>query len=134
MSQGEGAVVSFQLTQETKDMAAAIREWDEAFLKQRARDEAEGAVQARQDADWERAVGQIAREVSDVFRGYTLCESAKCRRARRCMGFASGCHDRLPGHVPLHVTEAQIEEVYAEIQEDRRASACGDDAREESAS
>jgi len=99
---------------------ATTLQWDETFLKQRKKDEAELKVTERMDADWEKAVRQIRRERSDMVRGFVLCPAAKCHRARRCMEDEPSCLAFLDASLPWDLEQSFIEEVYAELQKERR--------------
>jgi hypothetical protein len=102
---------------------ASAAQWDEAFLKQRDDEARETAFDQQCDADWEQARRQLKREHSDVHRGFASCPSAKCRRARRCMGDDAVCLAQLRMRLPPHVELDLVEEIYAEIQTARREAA-----------
>jgi hypothetical protein len=97
--------------------------WDAAFLKERERDAQEQAEQAQFDADWERADLQFGREFSDANNGFELCPLRACRRARRCTSDELHCLDLLPVTFSRATAQSCIEEIYAEIQEERRDAA-----------
>src|SRR4051794_14203368 len=94
--------------------------WDVAFLKERERDAQEQANQAQFEADWEQADAQFGREFSDANHGYKLCPLRACLRARRCTNDELLCLDLLPGGFSRAKAESWVEEIYAEIQEQRR--------------
>jgi hypothetical protein len=94
--------------------------WDAAFLKERERDAQEQANQAQFEADWEQADAQFGREFSDANNGYKLCRLRACLRARRCTSDELLCLDLLPVRLSCAKAESWVEEIYAEIQEQRR--------------
>jgi hypothetical protein len=97
--------------------------WDAAFLKERERDAQEQVKQAQFEADWQQADLQFGREFSDANNGFKLCPLRACLRARRCMSDELLCLDLLPARFSGATAQAWIEEIYAEIQEDRRDAA-----------
>jgi pyruvate/2-oxoglutarate dehydrogenase complex dihydrolipoamide acyltransferase (E2) component len=97
--------------------------WDEAFLKQRERDARADALAVQSDADWESAVMQFERETSDVSEGFVDCLLSGCRRALRCVGNPPICMPRCRREFEPGVAQEQVEEIYAEIQEERRDAA-----------
>ena len=97
--------------------------WDAAFLKERERDAQEQAMQAQFEADWEQADARFSREFSDTNNGFRLCPLRACRRARRCASDELLCVDLLPAKCPHAAAQPRIEEIYAEIQEQRRDAA-----------
>ncbi|NVN87910.1 MAG: hypothetical protein HXX15_17670 [Rhodopseudomonas sp.] len=102
---------------------ADVAQWDEAFLTQREDDERSQALAQCSDADWEAAVDEVMRQTADVARGFANCPAAKCRRARRCAGDAEACLAQLQLSLSPQVAQQLIEEVYAELQQNRRAAA-----------
>jgi hypothetical protein len=97
--------------------------WDAAFLKERERDAQEQAEQAQFEADWEQADLQFGREFSDANDGFKLCPLRACLRARRCTSDELLCLDLLPVKFSRATAQSCIEEIYAEIQEQRRDAA-----------
>jgi hypothetical protein len=97
--------------------------WDAEFLKERERDAQEAANEAQFAADWERADAQFGREFSDANNGFKLCPLRTCLRARRCSSDEFLCLDLLPVKFTRAVAVSWIEEIYAEIQEERRDAA-----------
>ena len=97
--------------------------WDAAFLKERERDAQEQAEQAQFEADWEQADLQFGREFSDANNGFQLCPLRACVRARRCTSDELLCLDLLPVRFTRATAQSCIEEIYAEIQEQRRDAA-----------
>ena len=97
--------------------------WDAAFLKERERDAQEQANQAQFDEDWQQADLQFGREFSDANNGFKLCPLRACLRARRCMSDDLLCLDLLPVRFSRATAQSCIDEIYAEIQEQRRDDA-----------
>jgi hypothetical protein len=97
--------------------------WDAAFLKERERDAQEQANQAQFEADWEQADLLFGREFSDANNGFQYCPLRACLRARRCSNDELLCLDLLPARFTRAVAVSRIEEIYAEIQEERRDAA-----------
>jgi hypothetical protein len=97
--------------------------WDAEFLKARERDAQETANEAQFAADWEQADAQFGREFSDANNGFKLCPLRACLRARRCSSDELLCLDLLPVKFTRAVAVSRIEEIYAEIQEERRDAA-----------
>jgi hypothetical protein len=97
--------------------------WDAAFLKERERDAQEQANEAQFEADWEQADLQFGREFSDANDGFKLCPLRACLRARRCTSDELLCLDLLPVKFSRATAQSCIEEIYAEIQEERRDAA-----------
>jgi hypothetical protein len=94
--------------------------WDAAFLKEREREAQEQANQAQFEADWEQADAQFGREFSDANNGFRLCPLRACLRARRCASDELLCLDLLPVRFSRATAQSCIEEIYAEIQQQRR--------------
>jgi hypothetical protein len=97
--------------------------WDEAFLKQRERNMREDALAVQTDGDWESAVMQFEREMSDVSEGFLDCPLSGCRRALRCVGNPPTCMPRCRFELQPGVAQELVEEIYAEIQQERRDAA-----------
>jgi hypothetical protein len=97
--------------------------WDEAFLKQRERNMREDALAVQTDDDWESAVMQFEREMSDVSEGFLDCPLSGCRRALRCVGNPPSCMPRCRLELQPGVAQELVEEIYAEIQQERRDAA-----------
>ena len=102
--------------------------WDEAFLKQRERNLREDALAVQTDDDWDSAVMQFEREMSDTVEGHLDCPLSGCRRAFRCVGNRPICMPRCKYELQLGVAQELVEEIYAEIQQERRDAAAEDRA------
>ncbi|WP_295854517.1 hypothetical protein [Tardiphaga sp.] len=99
----------------------ATTEWDKDFLDDRESEAEAVAFKAQCDADWQQAVRQVRREISEMYRGFERCADRACRRARRCM--AEDCIMGLAVPLPDKVMRSLVQDVYAEIQQDRREAA-----------
>jgi hypothetical protein len=97
--------------------------WDAAFLKERERDAQEQANQAQFEADWEQADAQFGSEFSDANNGFKLCPLRACLRALRCTSDELSCLDLLPVRFSRAAAQSWVEEIYAEIQQQRRDAA-----------
>lgn len=101
--------------------------WDDAFLKQCEESDRNEALDALSDADWRQARRQLFQELSDTFAGFVTCPSAKCRRARRCVGDGPACCAQLRIGIPADVERNLCDEIYRELQEARRDAERGVD-------
>ncbi|CAN5132524.1 hypothetical protein BH11PSE4_BH11PSE4_24420 [soil metagenome] len=111
---------------------ARTTQWDEAFLRQRANAADEAALAQLRDQDRMRAAAQLKREISDSCCGFFRCPDSRCRRARRCVEEAQlACYDRLGAELPDDVEQSLLDEIYAEIQEERRDAAARDEDEDE---
>jgi hypothetical protein len=97
--------------------------WDEAFLKQRERNLREAALAVQTDDDWDSAVMQHEREMSDDVGGFLDCPLSRCRRALCCAGNPLMCMPRCRLEFEPGVAQELVEEIYAEIQQERRDAA-----------
>jgi hypothetical protein len=104
--------------------------WDAAFLKERERDAQEQTNEAQFEADWEQADAQFGREFSDANSGFQVCPLRACRRARRCASDELPCLDLLAVRFSRAAAQSWIEEIYAEIQQQRRDAAEAQTAEE----
>jgi hypothetical protein len=86
---------------------ARITAWDDAYLKQCESENSDRAFNAA--------------------RGFASCPSAKCRRARRCVGDATACGAPLRIGLPSDIEQNPYEEIDREIQQQRRDAVLGMD-------
>jgi hypothetical protein len=98
-------------------------QWDEEFLSRRERDAEQAAFRQQCDGDREQAARQLQRERSDVLGCHTQCRHASCRRARRCMADGVICWPLQRYVTPPAVMQSMLDEIYGEIQEERRDAA-----------
>jgi hypothetical protein len=80
------------------------------------------------DDDWDSAVMQHERETSDMLGGFLDCPLSRCRRALRCAGNPLMCMPRCRLELQPGVAQELVEEIYAEIQQERRDAAAQDRA------
>ena len=97
--------------------------WDVKTLKDVLQAELERRKMAQFEQDWNLAVEEAVRRVSNAGEHYAVCRSAACRRARRCVGNTIPCtllseRELKPGEM-----ERLIERIYVRIQQERRAAA-----------
>ncbi len=97
--------------------------WDEAFLKQHARDAREMALAAQSDDDCETAEMLLERAMSDSVGGCIDCPLPACRREVRCVGNRPICMPRCAIEFEPGVEQELFEQFYAEIQQERRDAA-----------
>ncbi|HEV7407729.1 MAG TPA: hypothetical protein VGO01_04510 [Bradyrhizobium sp.] len=83
----------------------------------------EDALALQTDDDWESAVMQFQQEMSDVSEGFLDCPLSGCRRALRCVGNRPICMPRCRLELQPGVAQELVEEIYAEIQQERRDAA-----------
>jgi hypothetical protein len=93
--------------------------WDARTLKARTQAATERAENVQAEQDWNSAAIYAERIVSDVRKRFTICPLPACRRARGCRGNPTIC---LPANAGK-AAEASIENIYAQIQQQRRAAA-----------
>jgi hypothetical protein len=92
--------------------------WDARTLKDHAQAATERAENARAEQDWNSAAIYAERAVSDTRKRFAICPLPACRRARGCRGNPTIC---LPPSA-AQAAEASIENIYVQIQQQRRAA------------
>ena len=97
--------------------------WDVEFLKARDRDAQESEQAAQNEADWECAIVQMRREASDANDCHRICPVHACIRARRCAGDPEYCLALSGVTPPFEAERDRIDEIYEEMQLDRRFAA-----------
>ena len=93
--------------------------WDARTLKDHAKEAAERAENAQAEQDWNSAAIYAERAVSDLRKRFAICPLPACRRARGCRGNPTIC---LPPSA-AQAAEASVENIYLQIQEQRRRAA-----------
>jgi hypothetical protein len=93
--------------------------WDARALKDHAKAATERAENAQAEQDWNSAAVYAERAVSDLRKRFATCPLPACRRARGCRGNPTIC---LPPSA-ARSAEASIEQIYLQIQEQRRRAA-----------
>jgi hypothetical protein len=96
--------------------------WDTKYLKDVLQAGLEHQKMAQFEQDWNLAVAEAVRRVSNAVEHYAVCRSAACRRARRCIGNTVPC--TLLSERELKPGEMQrlIKGLYIAIQQERRAA------------
>ena len=96
--------------------------WDTKYLKDVLQAGLERKKTAQFEQDWNLAVTEAVRRVSNAVEHYAVCRSAACRRARRCVGNTIPCtllseRELKPGEM-----QGMVERLYIGIQQERRAA------------
>ena len=96
--------------------------WDAKYLKDVLQAGLERQKMAQFEQDWNLAVVEAVRRVSNAVEHYAVCRSAACRRARRCVGNTVPC--TLLSERELKPGEMQrlVKSLYVRIQQERRAA------------
>ena len=95
--------------------------WDTKTLKDVLQAGLERQKMAQAEQDWNLAVTEAVRRVSNAVAHHAVCRSAACRRARRCVGNTVPCtllSEREPGKM-----QGMVKSLYVRIQQERRAAA-----------
>jgi hypothetical protein len=97
--------------------------WDAKTLKDVLQAGLERQKTAQSQQDWNLAVAEAVRRVSNAAEHHAVCRTAACRRARRCVGNTIPC--TLLSERELKPGEMQrlIKSFYVRIQQERRAAA-----------
>src|ERR1700709_314986 len=101
----------------------AAQPWDVKTLKDALQTGLERQEMAQFKQDWNLAVAEAVRRVSNAAEHYAVCRTAACRRARRCVGNTIPC--TLLSERELKPGEMQrlINSFYVRIQQERRVAA-----------
>jgi hypothetical protein len=97
--------------------------WDMEYLKDCFQEELERRKTALFEQDWKLAEMEAARRVSTAVEHYTVCRSARCRRARRCVGNKALCKRASESELKPAELQRLVERLYIRIQQERRAAA-----------
>jgi hypothetical protein len=97
--------------------------WDAKTLKDVVQAGLQRQRMAQAKQDWNLAVAEAVRRVSNAVEHYAACRSAACRRARRCVGNTIPCtllseRELKPGEM-----DRLVKSLYVRIQQERRAAA-----------
>jgi hypothetical protein len=97
--------------------------WDVDYLKGCQQEGLERRKTTQFAQDWNLAVAEAVRRVSNAAEHHAVCRSAACRRARRCVGNTIPCtllseRELKPGDM-----QRLIKSLYVRIQQERRAAA-----------
>jgi hypothetical protein len=97
--------------------------WDAKYLNDVGQAALERQKMAQSEQDWNLAVTEAVRRVSNAADHYAVCQSAACRRARRCVGNTIPCTLLLERESKPGETHPLVKRLYVRIQQERRAAA-----------
>jgi hypothetical protein len=97
--------------------------WDAKTLKDVGQAGLERQKMAQFEQDWNLAVAEAVRRISNAVEHYAVCQSAACRRARRCVGNTIPCTLLLERELKPGETHPLVKRLYVRIQQERRAAA-----------
>jgi hypothetical protein len=106
----------------TMQNSTAQQLWDTKTLKDLAQAGLERQKMARFEQDWNLAVAEAVRRVSNAVEHYAVCRSAACRRARRCVGNTVPCTLLLERELQSGKMQRLLKSLYVRIQLERRAA------------
>jgi hypothetical protein len=96
--------------------------WDAKTLKDVLQAGLERQKMAQFEQDWNLAVAEAVRRVSNAVEHYAVCQSAACRRARRCVGNTIPCTLLLERELKSGKMQRLLKSLYVRIQQERRAA------------
>ena len=96
--------------------------WDAKYLKDVGQAGLERQKMAQFKQDWNLAVAEAVRRVSNAVEHYAVCRSAACRRARRCVGNTVPCTLLLERELQSEKMQRLLKSLYVQIQQERRAA------------
>jgi hypothetical protein len=99
--------------------------WDTKTLNDVLQAGLERQKTAQFEQDWNLAVTEAVRRVSNAVEHYAVCRSAACRRARRCVGNTVPCTLRSERELKPGQMQRLVKSLYVRIQQERRAAAYG---------
>jgi hypothetical protein len=97
--------------------------WDAKTLKDAGQAGLECRKRAQFEQDWNLAVTEAVRRVSNAVEHHAVCQSAACRRARRCVGNTIPCTLLSERELTHGKMKRLVEGLYIRIQQERRAAA-----------
>jgi hypothetical protein len=97
--------------------------WDTKTLKDVLQAGLESKKTAQFKQDWELAVTEAVRRVSNAAEHQSVCQSAACRRARRCVGNTIPCTLLSERELQSGKLQRLLKGLYVRIQQERRAAA-----------
>jgi hypothetical protein len=97
--------------------------WDTKTLKDVLQAGLERQKMAQFKQDWNLAVAEAVRRVSNAVEHHAVCRSAPCRRARRCVGNTIPCTLLFERELKPGEMDRLIKGFYVRIQQERRAAA-----------
>jgi hypothetical protein len=96
--------------------------WDSEFLKDRLQEGLERNTTAQFEQDWKLAEAEAVRRLAYAV-GYPVsCRSARCRRARCCVGSEEPCKQLWKSELRPEEMQRLVEKLYVQIQQERRAA------------
>ncbi len=96
--------------------------WDAKTLNDALQAGLERQKTAQSKQDWELAVTEAVRRVSNAVGHHAACRSAACRRARRCVGNTIPCTLLSERELQAGGMQRLIKSFYVRIQQERRAA------------
>jgi len=96
--------------------------WDTKYLKDVLQAGLERQKMAQSEQDWNLAVTEAVRRVSNAVQHYAVCRSAACRRARRCVGNTVPCTLLAERELKAGEMQRLVKSLYVRIQQERRAA------------
>src|ERR1700709_1199415 len=100
----------------------AAQPWDVKTLKDALQTGLERQEMAQFKQDWNLAVAETVRRVSNAVEHYAVCRSAACRRARRCVGNTIPCTLLSEREWKAEKMQRLVKSLYVRIQQERRAA------------
>jgi hypothetical protein len=97
--------------------------WDVHCLKGCQQEGLARRKTAQFEQDWNLAVAEAVRRVSNAVEHHAVCRSAACRRARRCVGNTIPCTLLSERELKSGEMQRLIKSLYVRIQQERRAAA-----------
>jgi hypothetical protein len=96
--------------------------WDVEYLKGCLEAGLGRRKMAQFEQDWNLAVTEAVRRVSNAVEHYAVCQSAACRRARRCVGNTIPCTLLSERELTSGKMQRLVKSLYVRIQQERRAA------------
>jgi hypothetical protein len=106
----------------TMQNSTAQQLWDTKTLKDVLQAGLERQKMAQFEQDWNLAVAEAVRRVSNAVEHHAVCQSATCRRARRCIGNTIPCTLLLERELKSGKMQRLLKSLYVRIQQERRAA------------
>jgi hypothetical protein len=106
----------------TMQNSTAQQLWDTKTLKDVLQAGLERQKMAQFEQDWNLAVVEAVRRISNAVEHYAVCQSAACRRARRCVGNTIPCTLLSERELQSGKMQRLVKSLYVRIQQERRAA------------
>ena len=97
--------------------------WDVDYLKGCQQEGLARRKTAQFEQDWNLAVIETVRRLSNAVEHYAVCRSAACRGARRCVGNTIPCTLLSERELQAGKMQRLVKSLYVRIQQERRAAA-----------